>query len=85
MLLRCSLPVILRLTGAQVRFILGSATCFSRKDTVSDSEKFYFSVYEFLTAPEERQNVAELLQWWDKYVQFVDGLTLLDVHASRIC
>ena len=50
----------------QVRFVLGSATCFSRKDTISDSERFYITVYEFLTAPEERQNVGELLQWWDQ-------------------
>ena len=51
-----------------MRFVLGSATCFSRKDTVSDSEKFYLTVYEFLTNPLERQNVGELLQWWNRYV-----------------
>ena len=61
----------------QVRFVLGSATCFSRKDTVSDSERFYLTVYDFLTNPQERQNVGELLQWWDRYVTLPCRLLLI--------
>ena len=54
-----------------MRFALGSAHTFSRRDTVSDSERFYLTLYDFLTDPEEGERIAELLEWWDQYVRSV--------------
>ena len=33
-----------------------------------DSESFYKSVLDFLNDPEEREEVANLLNWWNWYV-----------------
>ena len=64
--------------------MLGSATCFSRKDTVSDSEKFYITVYEFLTNDLEKQNVGELLEWWDRYVSVISPCSLCLLLLHRV-
>ena len=64
--------------------MLGSAISFSRKDAVSDSEKFYVTVYEFLTNEFEQQNVGELLQWWDKYVSVVSRCAICLLFLHRV-
>ncbi|KAI0710854.1 hypothetical protein C8Q76DRAFT_694848 [Earliella scabrosa] len=74
-------PASIAYVAMLVRFVLGSATCFSRKDTVSDSERFYLTVYQFLTNPLERQNVGELLQWWNRQV-FPNNITAHFVPAE---
>lgn len=51
----------------QVRFALTSSPIFSRTDLVTDSERFYNSVVEFLEDPEENIEVLELLVWWNRY------------------
>ncbi|RDB25046.1 hypothetical protein Hypma_007811 [Hypsizygus marmoreus] len=54
--------------ATQARFALSSSSVFSRTDTVTDSERFYNSLLEFLEDNEEQQNVDELLVWWNRYV-----------------
>ena len=49
----------------QLRFALSSSSVFCRTDTSTDSEQFYKSVLEFLDDPDEKDNVDELLDWWN--------------------
>ncbi|KAJ2921265.1 hypothetical protein H1R20_g15827, partial [Candolleomyces eurysporus] len=51
--------------STQVQFALSSTPTFSRSDTVTDSEYFYNLVIEILEDPEERQEVDDLLKWWN--------------------
>ncbi|KAH6918232.1 hypothetical protein BKA70DRAFT_1366541 [Coprinopsis sp. MPI-PUGE-AT-0042] len=51
--------------ATQVRFALSSSPVFSRTDLVTDSERFYGSVIEAFNAPEEKENVCMLLDWWN--------------------
>lgn len=53
---------------------------FCRTDTATDSERFYTSVLEFLEHPEEREDVNELIDWWNLYVQ----VRPLDNHMMLI-
>jgi hypothetical protein len=52
----------------QVRFALSSTPVFSRTDTVTDSERFYNSVLDLLDDIEEREEVNDLLVWWNRCV-----------------
>jgi hypothetical protein len=49
----------------QVRFALSSSSVFCRSDTSTDSERFYGTVLEFLDDPEEKEEVSNLLMWWN--------------------
>lgn len=49
----------------QVRFALSSSPVFSRNDKVTDSERFYRSIVEFLEEPSEKEEVSALLKWWN--------------------
>lgn len=40
---------------------------FSRTDTVTDSERFYNSVLELLEDDDEKEEVQELMIWWNRY------------------
>lgn len=35
---------------------------------MTDSERFYTSILDFLEDPEESAEVRELLMWWNRYV-----------------
>jgi hypothetical protein len=50
----------------QVRFALCSTSTFSRTDSVTDSENFYNSLLDLLYDIEEKEEVQDLLQWWDR-------------------
>lgn len=39
---------------------------FSRTDTITDSERFYNSLLEFLDDVDEKEEVAKLLIWWNR-------------------
>jgi hypothetical protein len=52
----------------QVRFALTSSPVFSRSDTVTDSETFYSSILDLFDDPEEKEEVAGLLAWWNRCV-----------------
>ncbi|KAF7968023.1 hypothetical protein HWV62_32152 [Athelia sp. TMB] len=54
--------------ATQVRFTLSSASTFARSDEVSDSGRFYDNLMEFLLQPDEQEEVAELLVWWNRPV-----------------
>ncbi|OBZ79369.1 hypothetical protein A0H81_01032 [Grifola frondosa] len=54
--------------ATQVRFALSSSSVFSRTDTVTDSERFYNSVLEFLDDINEKEDVDALLAWWNRHI-----------------
>jgi hypothetical protein len=49
----------------QLRFALSASAVFCRSDTLTDSELFYETVLQFLDDPEEKDEVDELLNWWN--------------------
>jgi hypothetical protein len=51
-----------------MRFALSSSPVFSRTDTVTDSEKFYNSILDLFEDTEEKEEVDNLLMWWNRYV-----------------
>jgi hypothetical protein len=55
----------LQLTRWQLRFALSSSSVFCRTDTLTDSERFYESVLDFLEHPDEQKEVCEPLNWWN--------------------
>ena len=50
----------------QVRFALSSSPVFSRTDTITDSERFYNSVLDLFDDVEEKQEVNDLMTWWNR-------------------
>lgn len=50
----------------QTRFALTSAQIFSRTDLVTDSEHFYSSIIELLDDPDEKEEVDQLMTWWNR-------------------
>jgi hypothetical protein len=50
----------------QIRFALSSSAVFSRTDTTSDSERFYNSVLELFDDTDEKEEVGDLLMWWNR-------------------
>ncbi|KAJ3556963.1 hypothetical protein NM688_g1736 [Phlebia brevispora] len=59
-------PAAIAYVATQVRFALSSSSIFNRNDIVTDSERFYNSVREFLLDPTEAEEVKTLLQWWNE-------------------
>ncbi|TEB29001.1 hypothetical protein FA13DRAFT_1632472 [Coprinellus micaceus] len=49
-----------------VRFSLSEHNTFCRNDPQADSERFYNGLIDFLEEEEEKQQVSELLEWWNK-------------------
>jgi hypothetical protein len=58
-------PVHSVLTSSKVRLNLSSCENFNRQDELLNSEGFYRSVVRFLEDPNEREEVEELLKWWN--------------------
>ena len=50
----------------QVRFALSSASIFSRADKITDSERFYTSLFDILEDPKKKKEVDDLLGWWNR-------------------
>ena len=63
----------------QACFSLTSAQVFSRTDHVTDSERFYNSILELLEDPEERDEVNQLMTWWNRYVRNSFESTLTNI------
>ena len=61
---------------AQVRFALSSSATFTWSDTITDSERFYNSILQFLEDLDEKIEVDALLVWWNQQVQFASHLYL---------
>ncbi|TEB08775.1 hypothetical protein FA13DRAFT_1647227, partial [Coprinellus micaceus] len=49
-----------------VRFSLSSVTTFCRTDAVTDHQRFYNTIVDFLEMEEEQVQVGELLDWWNR-------------------
>jgi hypothetical protein len=58
-----------------------SSPVFSRTDTTTDLETFYSSVVDLFDEPDEREEVKELLTWWNRcaliHLPFTRSLTSL--------
>ena len=50
----------------QAHFALTSAQVFSHTDHVTNSERFYNSIVELLEDPEEKDEVNQLMAWWNQ-------------------
>ena len=48
--------------------MLSSSPVFSRTDTVTDSEKFYNLILDLFEDTEEKEEVDNLLMWWNRYM-----------------
>ncbi|KAH7919885.1 hypothetical protein BV22DRAFT_1050765 [Leucogyrophana mollusca] len=59
-------PASIAYIATQVRFALCSSPVFSRTDTVTDSERFYNTVQDLLDDPEEKEEVDQLMTWWNR-------------------
>lgn len=55
----------------QVRFALSSQEVFSRNETEFESAAFYNSILGFIEEHEEREEIKDLLRFWNQYVTCV--------------
>ncbi|KIM58805.1 hypothetical protein SCLCIDRAFT_27804 [Scleroderma citrinum Foug A] len=74
--------------ATQARFSLSSAQVFSCSDHVTDSERFYNTILELLDDPDEKDEVTQLMTWWNRQVfalyTDVEGLPSKDSALARI-
>jgi len=61
-------PASIAYIATQVRFALSSTSVFSRTDMVTDSERFYNSVLQYFEDVDEKEQVDELLVWWNQRI-----------------
>nr|VWO99861.1 Type III effector HopI1 [Ganoderma boninense] len=61
-------PASIVYVATLVRFALGTRATFACNDTTADYQKFYNMLLAFLVHPAERENVNDLLSWWNKQV-----------------
>ncbi|KIM56470.1 hypothetical protein SCLCIDRAFT_29602 [Scleroderma citrinum Foug A] len=61
-------PPSIAYIATQVRFSLMSSPVFSCTDTVTDLERFYNSLLELFEDSDEKQEVDELLVWWNRQI-----------------
>ncbi|KAN0091493.1 hypothetical protein V8E55_005059 [Tylopilus felleus] len=54
--------------ATQAQFALTSAQVFSHTDLVTDSKRFYNSILELLDDPQEKEEVDQLMIWWNHQV-----------------
>ncbi|KIM60075.1 hypothetical protein SCLCIDRAFT_26865 [Scleroderma citrinum Foug A] len=54
--------------ATQARFALTSAQVFSHTDLITDSECFYTSILDLLGDPDEKDEVDQLLMWWNRQI-----------------
>ncbi|KAF8833338.1 hypothetical protein BDN67DRAFT_992856 [Paxillus ammoniavirescens] len=75
--------------ATQTCFALTSAQVFSCTDLVTDSERFYNSIMELLNDADEKDEVDQLLIWWNQQVfpLYSDIKQLLSKNSAlaRIC
>ncbi|KAF8835988.1 hypothetical protein BDN67DRAFT_992258 [Paxillus ammoniavirescens] len=53
---------------AYARFALTSAQIFLRTDLITDSKRFYNSILALLEDPDEKEEVDQLMTWWNHQV-----------------
>ena len=61
----------------QACFALTLAQVFSRTDLVTNSECFYTSILDLLDDPDEKDEVDQLLMWWNRYVLIMNVVPVL--------
>ena len=64
----------------QAHFSLTSAQVFSHMDHVTNSECFYNSILELLEEREERDEVNQLMTWWNRYIRnLIESTSLTNI------
>ena len=63
--------------------MLTSAQVFSRTDHVTDSECFYNSILELLDDREEKEEVDQLLMWWNRRDSYNPLKYVLMISADK--
>jgi hypothetical protein len=71
-------------TVVQVRFTLTSSPVFSRTDTVTDSKCFYNFILDLFDDTDEKEEVNDLLAWWNRYLQFLFQLVSAYISHRQI-
>ncbi|KAF8833840.1 hypothetical protein BDN67DRAFT_992770 [Paxillus ammoniavirescens] len=75
--------------ATQTCFALTSAQVFSHTDLITDSEHFHCSIVELLEDPEEKDEVDQLLMWWNRQIfplyLDLERLPSKDSVLARIC
>lgn len=66
-------PASIAYVATQVRFALSSSPIFSRTDNTTDSERFYNTVLELFELTEEKEEIDNLLTWWNRCVTDLFG------------
>ena len=69
--------VVSHIDSCQARFALTLAQVFSRTDLITDSEHFYTSILDLLDDTDEKDEVDQLLMWWNRYVFIVNVVPVL--------
>jgi len=69
--------VVPRIDSCQARFALTSAQVFSCTDLVTNLERFYTSILDLLDDPDEKDEVDQLLMWWNRYVLIMNVVPVL--------
>ena len=69
--------VVSRIDSCQAHFTLTSAQVFSRTDLITDSECFYTSILDLLDDTDKKDEVDQLLMWWNRYVFIVNVVPVL--------
>ena len=64
--------VVSRIDLCQAHFALTLAQVFSHTDLVTDSECFDTSILDLLDDHDEKDEVDQLLMWWNRYVLIVN-------------
>ena len=69
-LLRCAISSLLLFFFTHIiyklRHSLSSQTTFQRNDKISQNEAFYYGLLEILEASEAKEQVSELIRWYNK-------------------
>ncbi|KIJ12184.1 hypothetical protein PAXINDRAFT_83251, partial [Paxillus involutus ATCC 200175] len=63
--MRCVTKASIAYVATQACFALNFTQVFSRTDLITDSERFYNSILELLEDPDERDEVEQLMVWWN--------------------
>ena len=64
--------VVSHIDSCQARFALTSAQVFSCTDLITNSEHFYTSILNLLDDTDKKDEVDQLLMWWNRYVFIVN-------------
>ena len=69
--------VVSHIDSCQACFALTLVQVFSHTDLITNSEHFYTSILNLLDDTDEKDEVDQLLMWWNRYVFIVNVVPVL--------